>query len=65
MAAPDFTGITTGLGRARAAVANAKSKVPSDVVPELESVEAHLAEVEKSVEEARARAEQGGGGRPE
>jgi hypothetical protein len=33
MAAPDFTGITTGLGRARAAVANAKQNVPADVQP--------------------------------
>ena len=53
MAAPDFTGITTGLGKAQAAVGRARTNMPAEAATHLDEIETHLKEVEAKVNEAK------------
>ena len=65
MSRPDFSQVSSGLQNARTKVEEAKGKVGEDAVPHLEAVDEQLAEAQNRLEEALARADEMGGGRPE
>ena len=65
MSRPDFSQVSSGLQNARTKVEEAKDKVGEDAVPHLEAVDEQLAEAQNRLEEALARADEMGGGRPE
>ena len=65
MSRPDFSQVSSGLQNARTKVEEAKGKVGEDAVPHLEAVDEQLVEAQNRLEEALARADEMGGGRPE